>query len=172
MPIELWDEIVGVGARSHYVAPALAAPMLIRTGGGLIANISSSGATQYAQNVLYGIGKAAVDKMTADTALELADHAVAVISTWPGWVRTELIEAAVPKDDDANAFVDFEGARISLSSVESPRFAGRAVVALAADDDTRMTRCGTAVTTEAVVAAYGQRHDRLQVVQNAVHEVV
>lgn len=154
VPIELWDEIVGVGARSHYVASALAAPLLIRTGGGLIANISSSGATRYAQNVLYGIGKAAVDKMTADTALELAEHAVAVISIWPGLVRTELIEAAVPKDDDGNAFIDFEGARISLRNVESPRFAGRAVVALAADD-TRMTRSGTAVTTEAVAAAYG-----------------
>ena len=45
-------------------------------------------------------------------------------------------------------------ARISLRNVESPRFAGRAVVALAADD-TRMTRSGTAVTTEALAAAYG-----------------
>ena len=71
LPIEAWDEIIGVGSRSHYVASVYATPLLFAAGGGLIVNVSSSGAVTYAHNVVYGVGKAAVDKMTSDMAVEL-----------------------------------------------------------------------------------------------------
>ena len=38
-------------------------------GSGLIANISSSGAVEYAWHVAYGVGKAALDRLTADRPL-------------------------------------------------------------------------------------------------------
>ena len=53
--------------------------------------MSSSGAIQYAHTVSYGVGKAALDKMTADMAHELEPHGVAVVSIWPGLVRTEVV---------------------------------------------------------------------------------
>ena len=34
----------------------------------------------------------AVDRLTAGTATELRDHGVAVVSLWPGAVRTEVVE--------------------------------------------------------------------------------
>ncbi len=71
LPVEAWDEIIGVGTRSHYVASVYGTPLLFAAGGGLIVNVSSSGAITYAHNVVYGVGKAAVDKMTADMAVEL-----------------------------------------------------------------------------------------------------
>ena len=100
LPIEAWDEIVGVGTRSHYVASVHAAPLLFAAGGGLIVNVSSSGAVTYAHNVVYGVGKAAVDKMTADMAVELAGTGVEVVSLWPGLVRTEMLDAAAVRDGD------------------------------------------------------------------------
>lgn len=43
-------------------------------------------------NVAYGVGKQAVDRLSADTAHELKDQGVTVVSLWPGIVRTELIK--------------------------------------------------------------------------------
>jgi dehydrogenase/reductase SDR family protein 1 len=41
--------------------------------------------------VAYGVGKAAVDRMAADCAVELKKQNVAMISLWPGPVRTEYV---------------------------------------------------------------------------------
>ena len=62
---------------------------------GLIINISSPGGLKYLFNVPYGIGKAAVDRMTQDTAVELRRYKVAVVTLWPGAVKTETIQANV-----------------------------------------------------------------------------
>ncbi len=64
------------------------------------------------------MAKAATDKLTADAAHELRDHGVAVVSLYPGLVRTEAVLSAGVFD---------------LSNSESPEFLGRAVAALAAD---------------------------------------
>ncbi|MFI5611473.1 SDR family NAD(P)-dependent oxidoreductase [Amycolatopsis sp. NPDC051903] len=155
LPIRAWDEVLGIGARSHYVASVHAAPLLFAAGGGLIANISSSGAAAYQQNTVYGVGKAAVDKMTADTALELRPHHVAVVSLWPGLVRTELLAFAARRTPEGRAVLDIPGAgAFDLAAAESPRFVGRGVVALASDPDV-LNRSGTVETTADLAAAYG-----------------
>ena len=61
-------------------------------------NISFWAAQKYLGNAIYGISKAATDKMTADMAHELAPHGVAVVSLYPGLVRTELVLAAAAVD--------------------------------------------------------------------------
>ena len=62
---------------------------------GLIVNISSAGGLKYLFNVPYGVGKAAVDRLTQDTAIELKHHNVAVVGLWPGPVKTELFQKLV-----------------------------------------------------------------------------
>ena len=86
----------------------------------------------------YGAGKAALDKMTADMALDLRDEGVAVVSLWPNVTRTERVDAAVA-DGDAERLAAFG----AVDQLETPRFSGRAVVALAADPD-RAARSGRA----------------------------
>jgi len=71
--------------------------------------------------VAYGVSKAATDKMTADMATELRSYDVAVVSLYPGLVRTEKVM-------EAAAWID-------LSNSESPEFSGRAIAALATDSD-------------------------------------
>ena len=135
LPISAWDQVIDIGTRSHYVASVLGTPLLFAAGGGLIVNVSSSGAVTYAHNVVYGVGKAAVDKMTADMAVELAGTGVSVVSLWPGLVRTEMLDAAAVRDGD-EIYIELPGeGRFDLSGAESPRFLGRAVVALADDPD-------------------------------------
>jgi NAD(P)-dependent dehydrogenase (short-subunit alcohol dehydrogenase family) len=125
LPISDWDDMIDVGTRSAYVASWFAAQRMVPAGAGLIVNISSSGAEEYAWNVAYGVGKCALDRVTADTAVELRDRGVNVVSLWPGFVRTERI--------DLGAAAGLLPPTLDLSTSESPRFCGRAVVALATD---------------------------------------
>src|SRR5215470_13030172 len=117
-PVSNWDDMIDVGLRSAYVASRCAALLMVPRRAGLIVNISSSGAVEYAWHVAYGVGKAGLDRLTADTAHELREHGVAVVSLWPGFVRTERVES-------------WRGRLPSLDvdAAESPRFSGRAVVA-------------------------------------------
>ncbi len=121
-PLRIWDTMHTVGLRSHYVCAALCVPLMLHRPGALIANISSFGGAGYQINVAYGVGKAGVDRLARDMAVELKPHKITSVSLWPGIVRTERIEAmgdALPWD---------------LSVSESPEFTGRAVVALAGDE--------------------------------------
>jgi len=88
---------------------------------GLIVNVSFWAAKKHIGNVIYGVAKAATDKMTADMAHELRAHGIAVVSLYPGLVRTEAVLQAA------------EGGWLDLSNSESPEFIGRVVAALARD---------------------------------------
>src|SRR2546430_16078947 len=89
------DAMFEAGVRGHYYASQLAAPSMIAKRRGLIVNISFWAAQKHIGNVAYGVSKAATDKMTADMATELKPDGVAVVSLYPGLVRTEkVLEAA------------------------------------------------------------------------------
>ena len=76
-PLSIWDDQVGIGLRAHYVASWHAAPLLFAAApGALIANISSPGGQRYHFNSAYGAGKAGLDRLTADMAIELRDTGV------------------------------------------------------------------------------------------------
>jgi dehydrogenase/reductase SDR family protein 1 len=122
-PVSLWDDQCGVGLRGHYVASVYGAPLMVRARSGLIVNISSGGGGQYLFSVSYGVGKCAVDRMAKDMAVELRPYHVAALSLWPGAVRTEFVMAAIARGD-----VGFDPRQM-----ESPRFTGRCVAALATD---------------------------------------
>ncbi|MBW2232572.1 MAG: SDR family NAD(P)-dependent oxidoreductase [Deltaproteobacteria bacterium] len=143
LPLSNWDDMLDVGTRSAYAASRLAAPLMIERGAGLIANISSSGAREYAWHVAYGVGKAALDRLTADMAHELKPHGVAVVSLWPGLVLTERNQG----HRDRLPGLDFDHA-------ESLRFTGRAVAALACDSQI-LDRTGDALISRDLADEYG-----------------
>ncbi len=72
-PLSNWDDMIDVGTRSAYAATWHAARPMTAAGRGLIVNVSSSGATGFAWHVAYGVGKCALDRVTADTAHQLRD---------------------------------------------------------------------------------------------------
>jgi NAD(P)-dependent dehydrogenase (short-subunit alcohol dehydrogenase family) len=153
MPIGQWDQVVGLGTRAHYVAAVHAIPLM--SAGGVIVNLSSPGAVNYQDNVVYGVGKAATDKMTADMAVELKPLGVSVFSVWPQLVGTEFLYAASRLSDDGRHLLNFPDGRVfDVDTAESPRFIGRGVAALAADPD-RLSRSGGVETTSGLAARYG-----------------
>jgi dehydrogenase/reductase SDR family protein 1 len=109
---------------------------------GLIVNISHWAAQKRIGNAIYGISKAATDKMTADMAHELRPHGIAVVSLYPGLVRTELVMAAAA------------GGWFDLSNSESPEFIGRVIAALARDPRL-VERSGTVLVAAALAEEYG-----------------
>jgi len=92
-PLGRWDAMLGAGTRAAFVASQQAARLMVRAHGGLIVNLSNWAARKHLGNVIYGVAKAATDKLTADMAHELQEHGVAVISLYPGLVRTEAVLA-------------------------------------------------------------------------------
>ena len=139
-PMWRWDAMFAAGVRAHYSASRGAARLMVPRRRGLIVNISFWSAQKYIGNVAYGVAKAATDKMTSDMSRELREHDVAIVSLYPGLVRTEKVM-------EAAAFLD-------LSNSESPQFIGRAVAALAADPDV-MRYSGQVVVAAALAQEYG-----------------
>ena len=139
-PLWRWDAMFAAGVRASYLASQLAAPSMIARRRGLIVNISTWAAQKHIANVAYGVSKAATDKMTADMATELKPHGVAVVSLYPGLVRTEKVMEAAQWLD--------------LSNSESPEFIGRAVAALAEDPDV-LRHTGTVLVAASLGIEYG-----------------
>lgn len=130
-PIQVWDDQVGIGLRAHYVASWHAAPLLFEAGpGGLIVNVSSPGGQSYHFSSSYGAGKAGLDRLTADMAIELKEKGIAAISLYPGSVATEFIKAHA------------ESRGTDLSGSQTPLGVGRTVAALALASDL-MDRSGS-----------------------------
>jgi dehydrogenase/reductase SDR family protein 1 len=81
--------------------------------------------------------------MTSDIAHELRDLGVAVVSLWPGLVRTERVEKY------ATQLPAFQKVKS-----ESQRFTGRAIAALAADPDV-LRHSGRALASRDLADLYG-----------------
>lgn len=139
-PEHRWASMMDAGVRAAFVASQHAARRMVPTKSGLIVNISFWPAQKYVGNAVYGIAKAATDKLTSDTAHELRAHGVAVVSLYPGLVRTEAVMAAAQWLD--------------LSNSESPEFIGRVISALAKDSKL-MERSGHALVAAALALEYG-----------------
>jgi NAD(P)-dependent dehydrogenase (short-subunit alcohol dehydrogenase family) len=120
-PLERWTLMLDAGVRAAYVCSAEAARLMLPAKRGLIVNISFWAAQKFVGNAIYGISKAATDKLTQDTAHELGPHGITVVSVYPGLVRTESVLAAA-----SQGWLD-------LSNSESPEFTGRIVAALFRD---------------------------------------
>ena len=155
LPFTHMSACLDIGPRSDYVTTALAArTMMIEQGSGVVINISSHGAESYLLSVPYGVGKAAIDRVTRDTAFELRPHGVTVLSLWPGLVLTEGLLANTVETDDGRR--ELHGLDVSFG--ETPKFNGRAVVELAADPAI-FERTGGSFWTASLAREYGFTED-------------
>lgn len=140
--LSIWDDQVGIGLRAHYVASWYAAPLLFAAGpGGFICNVSSPGGQSYHFSSSYGAGKAGLDRLSADMAIELRPKGIACVSLYPGSVSTEFIqEWAAKRGTD-------------LAQAQTPLAVGRTIAALAMASDL-MERSGTIQWVEDVAEQF------------------
>jgi dehydrogenase/reductase SDR family protein 1 len=143
-PAHRWTGMMDAGVRAAFVASAHAARLMVPRRSGLIVNISHWAARKHIGNVIYGVAKAATDKLTADMAYELRRHGVTVISLYPGLVRTEAVMEAA-----AAGWFD-------LSNSESPEFAGH-VIAAFARHAAALDHSGQVLVTASLAEQFGIR---------------
>jgi dehydrogenase/reductase SDR family member 1 len=146
VPIALWDDLIDVGLRSHYVAAWYAVPLMIKAHAGLIVNVAShvSGAGKSSRSrvlMSYSVGKAGLHRLNADMATELREFGIAVVSIWPPATRTEGVLA------QKEVFGD-------LSKWKEPIFTGRVVAALAMSGDL-LAQSGEALVVDDLAAKLG-----------------
>src|ERR1700704_3753628 len=112
-------------------------PLLIDEPGGLLVEVTDGtaehNASRYRISVFYDLAKVAVNRLAFSQGHELEPFGATAVAITPGWLRSEMMldnfgvsEANWRESDSAPP--DF-----ALS--ESPRYVGRAVVALASDPD-------------------------------------
>ena len=151
-----WDTLHTVGLRNHFVATCYAMPLLQKARDDprqhlprpFIGMISSFGGITYTFNVIYGVQKAAVDRLAKDMAVELTPENISVVSFWPGLVDTERTQDLV-QSGEWEKYV-----QLPLDNAETTRFTGRAVVAVALDSD-NMAKSGTYQVVAELAQEYG-----------------
>ena len=122
-PVSIWDDQVGIGLRGHYVASWHAAPLLFESPKRpIIINITSPAGLVYLFNSSYSVGKAGLDRLTHDMAVELAPKNVTALALRPGPTKTEFIE------DQAA-----QGIQVAMDGAETPTFIGRVAASVIAD---------------------------------------
>ena len=86
-----WDEVFRVNLKGCFNTVKSIAPLMIRSGGGHIINISSySGVRGKAGQVAYSASKASVIGFTSSLAKELGEHNIRVNCVLPGYMPTEM----------------------------------------------------------------------------------
>ncbi len=148
-PMVQWDAMFDRGVRHHVLSSRLAAPMLVRQGRGLIVTTTFWDRDRYMHgNLFYDLAKASMTRLAFGMAQELKPHGVASLAVSPGWMRTEFVLAG-HQTDEAHW-----RERPALARTESPRYLGRAVVALASDPQV-LERSGQVLRVGDLARTYG-----------------
>jgi NAD(P)-dependent dehydrogenase (short-subunit alcohol dehydrogenase family) len=126
-----------LGVETHAITSHFALPLLIKSPGGLVIEMTDGtdeyNATNYRVSFFYDVAKGAVSRMAFALAKELKPHGGTAILLTPGWLRSEaMLEGfGVTEENWRDATKNIPHFAIS----ESPSYVGRAVAALAADPD-------------------------------------
>ena len=148
-PLSNWDSMFDRGVRNHLLASRFAAPAMVRQQRGLIVTTTFWDRDRYLRgNLFYDLAKASMTRLAFGMAQELHARGVASVAVSPGWMRTEFVLAG-HKTDEAHW-----QERPALARTESPRYLGRAVVALAADGSV-MAKSGRVLRVADLAREYG-----------------
>ena len=91
---EEWQRVLAVNLSGPFLMTQLAAPVMAKTGGGAIVNITSiSGLRASTLRVAYGTSKAGLKHLTKQQAVELAALGIRVNAVAPGPVDTAMAKA-------------------------------------------------------------------------------
>jgi len=143
-PPHRWDGMFTAGVRAALIASRFATPLMIPRKQGLIINITAWDRDIYLGSLFYDLAKNAANRMAFGMAKELKDHNIAAVALAPGFVRTERVVGAF----------EVAGHKNYESFTETAEYAGRAVVALAADPHV-MRKSGLTLTAGDLALEYG-----------------
>ena len=141
---------------THAITSHFAIPLLLKTRGGLVVEVTDGTAEYNARNYrvsfFYDLAKAANLRMAFSLAHELAPHGATAVALTPGWLRSEMMLEAYGVTEPTWREAVARNPHFAIS--ESPAFVGRAVVALAQDPDVSRWN-GQSLSSGQVARVYG-----------------
>jgi NAD(P)-dependent dehydrogenase (short-subunit alcohol dehydrogenase family) len=137
--------ILRLAIDTHLITSHHLLPLLVDKPGGLLVEVTDGtadyNASRYRISVFYDLAKAAVNRLAFSQGHELAPHGATAVAITPGWLRSEMMldNFGVSEENWRDALDPPPGdggrhpAPPDFALSESPRYVGRAVVALASD---------------------------------------
>jgi NAD(P)-dependent dehydrogenase (short-subunit alcohol dehydrogenase family) len=150
---------------SHIITSHYAAPLMLGRRGGIIFEITDGDAFYYRGNLFYDLVKISVIRLAFAMARELRKRDIVSVALTPGFLRSERVlehfgvneanwkDAGKNKNKNKNS-EDQNDAPSDFMVSESPRYIGRAVVALAADPKVKK-KSGRVFSSWALAREYG-----------------
>jgi NAD(P)-dependent dehydrogenase (short-subunit alcohol dehydrogenase family) len=138
--------ILRLAIDTHIITSHHLLPLVIDMPGGLVVEVTDGtadyNASRYRLSVFYDLAKVAVNRLAFSQGHELEPYGATAVAVTPGWLRSEMMldnfgvcEANWRDALDPTAGDDNPSAPADFALSESPRYVGRAVVALASDPD-------------------------------------
>ena len=121
------------GVFTHLITSRFAVPLMIRTAGGLIVEVTDGDNLRYRGNLYYDLAKNATIRLGMSQAYELRDYGISALAVTPGFLRSEAVldhfgvtagnwQEVIDKDPVMG---------VHFAHSETPFFIGRAIAALA-----------------------------------------
>ena len=139
----VWEHSLEKGLRmlrlaveTHLTTSHFALPLLIKNEGGLVVEMTDGteeyNGKNYRLSMFYDLAKSSVNRMARALSHELAPYKCTAVSLTPGWLRSEIMLETFGVTEEN--WRDGTGKDPHFAISESPRFVGRAVAALAVDE--------------------------------------
>jgi len=147
-----------LGVNTHIITSHYALPLLIKQRNGLVVEITDGteelNRDLYRLSLFYDLCKTSVIRMAWALAQELTPYECTAVSLTPGWMRSEIMleHFGVTESNWRDAASQDPNFLIS----ETPRYTGRAVVALASDPHVRRLS-GQSLSSGELAEVYGFR---------------
>jgi len=159
----VWQHDLAQGLRmlrlaidTHLITAHFALPLLIERPGGLLVEVTDGtaqyNAEHYRLSPFYDLAKWAVIRMAWAHARDVAPHGATSVALTPGWLRSEMMLEAFGVTEENWQEATEKVPHFAIS--ETPRFVGRAVAALAADQD-RSRWNGQSLSSGGLARVYG-----------------
>jgi NAD(P)-dependent dehydrogenase (short-subunit alcohol dehydrogenase family) len=141
----IWEHDLDTGLRilrlaidTHLITSHSLLPLLIDQPGGLVVEVTDGTVTYNASNyrisAFYDLAKVSVNRLAFSQGHELEPYGATAVALTPGWLRSEMMLEAFGATEE-NWRDALGTAPPGFATSESPRYVGRAVVALATDPD-------------------------------------
>lgn len=157
--------IIDLGVRTHLITSHCLLPLMVARRGGLLVEITD-GTTEYNAevfrlSVFYDLAKAAINRLAFSHGHELRQFGATAVAVSPGWLRSEMMldnygvtEANWRTALHSGRDDGYPSAPPGFAESETPRFVGRGVAAIAADEArARWNQCS--VTSVTLAREYG-----------------
>jgi NAD(P)-dependent dehydrogenase (short-subunit alcohol dehydrogenase family) len=131
--------ILRLGVETHLVTSHRLLPLVVDRPGGLVVEVTDGttayNASHHRISVFYDLAKVAVNRLAFSQGHDLAPFGATAVAITPGFLRSEMMLEAFRTTEETWREAPGKTAPPGFALSESPRYVGRAVVAIACDPD-------------------------------------